>query len=196
MRCPGGKGVSAKNSEGQRENCFSSPTVSAHPDGTCLNILLTPAPADGILGKLAKTDKSQESFPNLASRISVRSAWWREKWKSHIVPSLPNSGSCEFRLRVPLGYQFFPSQGPLLLSCLSCFMSWELHLAFLPLGHTGCQFLSVHLARLSGMGPKNMAGQKCGLNSVCGGLPTDCCQVSWEMSRPFPFHYLWEWFWK
>lgn len=121
MRCPRGKGVSARNSKGQRENYFSSPTVSDHPDGTCWDTLLTLEPEDGILRKLVEADKGQEFLPKSAFWISVVLGRERDL-KSHIVSSFPNSDSCEFSFGVPIDYQFFPSQGLRLPS--SCLVSW------------------------------------------------------------------------
>ena len=94
--------------------------------------------------KLTKGKNSYQS--QLSGSLSVVLGWERDV-KSHIVPSFPNSDSCEFSFGVPIDYQFFPSQGPPLLSfVLFCV------LAFLPLGHAGGRFLCVQAAQPSGLG--------------------------------------------
>lgn len=71
MRCPREKkGVTASMLyKGQRENSFSSSTVSGVQVENCWDIPLAPESADGIPGKLAKDENSFQT------RLSQKSIW-------------------------------------------------------------------------------------------------------------------------
>ena len=136
--------------------------------------------------------KGKNSYHSLLSWTSLSSVWLREKCKNFMLflPLQIQLGRRKTGVRisslnygwwisfqVPTDYQSFPSQGQLLLSCSSCFEFSELGLNFCLLGYARFWFLCVEVAQLSGWGPQNMAGQKCGLHLICGYHPTNCCQL-------------------
>lgn len=77
---------------------------------------------------MAKASEAWEILPESAL-TDLCSAQLR-KVKLKVVPSFPNLDSWEFSFGVPIGCWSFLSQGQLFPSYLSCFVSWELSLAF------------------------------------------------------------------
>ena len=97
----------------------------------------------------------------------------REEGKiSNLVPFISKSW--------PIRCQSFLSQDCLLVCLILC--SVNLAWTFACLGHVGCRFSGIQAAQPSGWGPKLMARQKCGLHSIGSLGPTDCCQLSSELS--------------
>lgn len=112
---------------------FSFSTVSGAPDGTHWDTTPTPEPAHRTLRK-----------PR---------GWPSSGVKFHAVSSFSNPDRCEFGFGVPTAGRSSPSQRQLLLSYLSCLVSWESGWALCLPGACRRPFL-----RVQGQGPWEMAG--------------------------------------
>lgn len=95
------------------------------------------------------------------------------------VTSFTNLDSYKCSFRAPTGCWPFLSQGQLFPSCLSYFVSWELGLA-LPAWDVPIVGSCIH-RQIN----HQFWGPKCGLHSFFREGPTNCCQLSGELSFPF-----------
>lgn len=161
-------GVLIKNlSRGKKY--FSSPTVSGDYEGVARTPLLFWSLQMWPWENSQELAKGKNSYQGQLSWISVCSAQLKEEGKNFILslssfqiqiskrkPSvrivLWIVTTVKFGWGVPIGYWSFPSKGKLLFSCLFCFVSWKLGLAFHLSGHASCLFCVCSSSQPSGLG--------------------------------------------
>lgn len=94
-----------------------------------------------------KPEKGEHSYQNQFSGFLSLVTSQERKVKFPIVPSFPNSYSCEFVLRVLIIYQFFPTPKQSLPPSLSSFVSCEFGLTCHLSGYVDPQLLYVQAAQ-------------------------------------------------
>ena len=133
--------------------------------------------------------KSQWRVRNLTLLVSSPGSllWvasWERETEFQAVTSFTNLDSYKFSFRAPTGWWQLSGTALSFLSVLFCILrTW---LGFLPAWDVPVVGSCTHRQiNHQFWGPKNMARQKCGLHSFFREGPTNCCQLSGELSFPF-----------